>query len=349
MSDYDPLLVEAAAKYNVPIAELRALIKLETNNGLYNRTSPKGAQGLMQLMPATARAMGVNDINDPRQNIFGGAKYYAQQRTRLGSPGLAAAAYNAGPGAVAKAGGIPNFKETRNYVANFLKLIQSPAASPAPTPALAAAPIGPRMADPNADDGTEAPSDFSAMPAQYQAYMARADANAARREAVRKQQFDAGNAMLAKAYAGPSRSQQLFALSQAFLQPTRTGGGRFAQVLNNVVGALGSTNEQMQEAQQKRAMAAMQLNNTYANQGLEGDDAALERDFKLWQLMAKGGNGQYSLGQDGRWHLKPGTGGSPVVNAKGQYVVRTPAEAAAVPSGAPFVYVNDPTNVLTGR
>ena len=345
MSDYLAILDEIAAKYNVPRDQARAIFELETRSGRVNRTSPKGAQGLMQLMPGTARDMGVTDINDPRQNITGGLKYYAQQLQRFKDPALAAAAYNAGPGAVAKAGGVPNFRETRRYVADFRNMIQRnappPAAPPAATPALAAAPTGPSM--------DETPNFAVAPQNDFAAYLKTSDEIAERKAALRKEQFERNTALLDKMYAGPSRSQQLFALSQAFLQPINTGGGGFAQVLGNVTGALGATSAQMREAQQKRAMAAAQLQDTYAMQGVEGDEERAKRQFEVMKLLKGQGVGQYSFGPDGRWHLRPGTGGSPMMNAKGQYVVSTPEQAAAVPSGAPFVYVNDPTNVLTGR
>lgn len=80
-----------------------------------NARSPVGAQGLAQLMPATARELGV-DPSDPMQNLAGGAKYFRQQMDRFQDPALALAAYNAGPSRVAKAGGIPNIAETQNYV-----------------------------------------------------------------------------------------------------------------------------------------------------------------------------------------------------------------------------------------
>lgn len=82
------------------------------------RDSPRGAIGVMQLMPDTARGLGV-DPRDPFQNIEGGIRYYQQQRQRFGSPILAAAAYNAGPGAVRRHGGVPPFRETQDYVAGF--------------------------------------------------------------------------------------------------------------------------------------------------------------------------------------------------------------------------------------
>ncbi|KAA0228740.1 lytic transglycosylase domain-containing protein [Fimbriimonadia bacterium ATM] len=85
-----------------------------------NAVSPAGAKGLTQLMPGTALSLGVSDPFDPMQNLRGGAKYLRQQIERFGSVELALAAYNAGPGAVKKYGGIPPFPETQNYVKKIL-------------------------------------------------------------------------------------------------------------------------------------------------------------------------------------------------------------------------------------
>lgn len=82
-----------------------------------NAESRAGARGLAQLMPATARMLGVENSWDPQQNLEGGAKYLAQMMKQFGGDErLALAAYNAGPGAVRKHGGIPPFRETQNYV-----------------------------------------------------------------------------------------------------------------------------------------------------------------------------------------------------------------------------------------
>ena len=105
----------AAGKYNVDPALLRGLIRQESNFNA-NATSPAGARGLTQLMPGTASALGV-DPSVPAQAIEGGAKYLRQQLDRFGGdPAKALAAYNAGPGAVQRYGGVPPYAETQNYV-----------------------------------------------------------------------------------------------------------------------------------------------------------------------------------------------------------------------------------------
>lgn len=106
----------AAEKYNIPLNLLKSVAKAESN---FNPTavSKAGAQGIMQLMPATARGLGVTDSFDPEQNVMGGAKYLRQMLDRFdGDIELSLAAYNAGPGNVLKYGGIPPFAETQNYV-----------------------------------------------------------------------------------------------------------------------------------------------------------------------------------------------------------------------------------------
>lgn len=111
---YLGLAREAARRHNVPEDLFARLIQQESG---WNPTakSHKGALGLAQLMPATARFLGV-DPHDPIQNLEGGARYLAMQFREFGSWRLALAAYNAGPDAVKKYGGVPPYKETKNYV-----------------------------------------------------------------------------------------------------------------------------------------------------------------------------------------------------------------------------------------
>jgi soluble lytic murein transglycosylase-like protein len=106
----------AAAKYGIDPALLRGLIRQESN---FNPSagSPAGAQGLCQLMPGTAAALGCTNPLDPAQSIDAGAKYLRQQLDAFGGDvSKALAAYNAGPGAVQRYGGVPPYAETQNYV-----------------------------------------------------------------------------------------------------------------------------------------------------------------------------------------------------------------------------------------
>ena len=104
----------AANRYGIPSGLFLRLVQQESgwNPGA---VSPKGAIGLAQLMPQTARLLGV-DPHDPAENLEGGARYLRQQYDRFGNWRLALAAYNAGPEAVERHGGIPPYRETRNYV-----------------------------------------------------------------------------------------------------------------------------------------------------------------------------------------------------------------------------------------
>jgi len=117
--DIDPALLHALAWHE--------------SRGRTDAVSPKGAIGQMQLMPATAAMLGV-DPRDPAQNIAGGATYFRQQLERFQSVPLALAAYNAGPGAVVRFGGVPPFAETRRYVADILARWHPGAATFAPRP-----------------------------------------------------------------------------------------------------------------------------------------------------------------------------------------------------------------------
>lgn len=111
---YVSLARDAARKNNVPEDLFLRLIQQESNWKPKAR-SHKGAIGLAQLMPFTAKDLGVNP-HDPAQNLEGGARYLSTQYKTFGSWPLALAAYNAGPGAVRKYGGVPPFRETKNYV-----------------------------------------------------------------------------------------------------------------------------------------------------------------------------------------------------------------------------------------
>jgi soluble lytic murein transglycosylase-like protein len=115
---YVAMARQAAQQHNIPEDLFLRLVQQESGWNPRAR-SPKGARGLAQLMPATARGLRVNP-DDPAQNLEGGARYLRLQYDRFRSWRLALAAYNAGPGAVEKYGGVPPFRETRGYVKAIL-------------------------------------------------------------------------------------------------------------------------------------------------------------------------------------------------------------------------------------
>lgn len=116
----DPRIAHYAALNNVPLRIAQRLINRESGFRA-GATSPKGAMGLTQLMPDTARELGVGDPYDPDQNLDGGMRYLRQQFERFGAWPEALAAYNAGPGNVRKYGGVPPFKETQKYVDDIMR------------------------------------------------------------------------------------------------------------------------------------------------------------------------------------------------------------------------------------
>ncbi|MCL1834772.1 MAG: lytic transglycosylase domain-containing protein [Oscillospiraceae bacterium] len=121
--DLDAIFEAASRKYGVSVDLLKAVAKAESNF-IPDATSRSGAMGIMQLMPGTAQYLGVTDAYDPEQNIMGGANLLRQFLDKYdGDVRLALAAYNAGPGNVAKYGGVPPFNETQNYVKNVLSLL----------------------------------------------------------------------------------------------------------------------------------------------------------------------------------------------------------------------------------
>lgn len=117
-SQYLPVAKAAARRYGIPEDLFLRLIAQESGWNA-SAKSNKGAIGLAQLMPGTARGLNVNP-HDPAQNLDGGARYLAKQYKTFKSWRLALAAYNAGPGAVEKYGGVPPYKETRGYVKAIL-------------------------------------------------------------------------------------------------------------------------------------------------------------------------------------------------------------------------------------
>ncbi len=120
--DWVTIIQDASVKHNLDPALIAAVIKVESGFSV-KAVSSKGARGLMQVMPKTASELGVIDLFNPSENVHAGSRYLRQQLDRFGCLELALAAYNAGPGAVAKHGGIPPYKETQLFVKKVLSEI----------------------------------------------------------------------------------------------------------------------------------------------------------------------------------------------------------------------------------
>ncbi len=120
--DIDAAIDQAAARHNVDPSLVRSVVKVESNFNP-NAVSRKGAMGLMQLMPSTARSLNVANPFDPAQNVDAGVRHLRKLLDSYGGDvGLSLAAYNAGSGAVARSAGIPHFRETQNYVRRITNL-----------------------------------------------------------------------------------------------------------------------------------------------------------------------------------------------------------------------------------
>jgi len=122
---YDDIIQEAAAEYDMDANLIHAVMQAESAFHPY-AVSRAGAEGLMQLMPELSDEIGVDDAFDPRENIRGGARYLKRLLDHHnGNIDLALASYNAGPGNVERYGGVPPFRETRNYVKTIKQILKA--------------------------------------------------------------------------------------------------------------------------------------------------------------------------------------------------------------------------------
>ena len=117
--DFDTLIARAARRHGLPPGLVKAVVRAESNFQPH-ALSNKGAQGLMQLMPETAQDLGVDDPFRAEDNVYGGTRYLRAMYERYGDWKYALAAYNAGPGAVDRFGGVPPYAETQQYVERVL-------------------------------------------------------------------------------------------------------------------------------------------------------------------------------------------------------------------------------------
>lgn len=339
MSQYLDFLDKVARELGIPVAEARAIYQNESSSGRNVRASSAGAQGHMQLMPGTAREMGVKNIHDPYENIRGGLTYYAQQRKRFGDPALAAAAYNAGPGRVQQAGNrVPRIGETQDYVAKFLRQIgRVKPAQAAPAVPPQTAPLAQQgTMDEDTEQMTGGLGGTSAKPLEDDlgALQAELIALPKKLETMRGEQFKAAEARINQRYAAPSTSDMLFALSQALLSPRRYRG--FGGTMYNVSQALGGLNDREEKARQAREDALFNLQQQTAAGKFEDQAEALKLRVQVAKEQAEAEEAarkaalpkyQYDA-TEGRWVIQPGTGGTPHL-ATADIPVLTPEQVAA--------------------
>jgi soluble lytic murein transglycosylase-like protein len=122
-ASFNQTVERIAYEHALPVQLMHSIIKVESNYDPY-AVSPKGALGLMQLIPATAKRFGVKDVFDPVENLRGGARYLRYLLDLYGDYPLALAAYNAGEGAVARYGGVPPYAETQEYLVKVKRALE---------------------------------------------------------------------------------------------------------------------------------------------------------------------------------------------------------------------------------
>jgi hypothetical protein len=160
-----------------------------------------------------------------------------------------------------------------------------------------------------------------------------------------KKYYDDLTAKIMAQRTGPSFSERMYQLSAAFASPTSTRG--FGGVMGNIMPVLQEQAKAQREGMNKRqdALSALQAAQLGQRVGLANQDVTTALAMAKIDAMArKGLQPKYTLGPDGKWRIEPGTGSSPPMNARGQYVVSTLAEANMVPTGAEFVYATDTSN-----
>jgi hypothetical protein len=163
--------------------------------------------------------------------------------------------------------------------------------------------------------------------------------------AEQQTRYDAQAKALAEKRYGPSFSERMFQLSAALAAPTSRRG--FGGVLENITPVLAAQQKAQREGQisRREALEQLETNKLAAQMGLAKQGLATSLAMaKIDADTRKGLRPKYVLGQDGKWRIQPGTGTSPQMNAKGQYIVSTQEEANMVPTGAEFVFANDKSN-----